>query len=270
MKGIRHEEYGGFGKGLPLVLNSGIKRTALNYSRESNWHEDLELELCDVGQGTVLQNGQSFEFKKDSIALINSDVIHYTGTEDYLEYTCLIISADFCRRVGIDLRKIKYEPLIKSDTVKALIKQLEKVYYGDNSALKTANIYKILLEILIELTQNYSAHSDLSETQNKHYEDVKGAIKYIRENFNKKITLEDISKMIFVNKYSLCREFKRITGQTVIEYTNNYRTLKAAELIADGANVAEAAGECGFDNLSFFTRTFKRYMGALPSQYKKK
>ena len=50
------------------------------------------------------------------------------------------------------------------------------------------------------------------------------------------------------------------------ESLNEYRCMKAAEYISDGKSVSKAASPCGFDNNSFFTKTFKRYIGALPSK----
>ena len=91
----------------------------------------------------------------------------------------------------------------------------------------------------------------------------------IRENYNKKITLDEISKAVLCDKYALCREFKRLTGQTIIENLNNYRCIKAMGFLNEGYTVAKTAELCGFDNLSFFTKTFKKHIGKLPSEYKK-
>lgn len=268
MEKVRHEEYGDF-SGLPIVFNVGIKRTDLNYSRESNWHQDLEIELCTAGQGTVWQNGRKYDFKRGEIAVIGSDIIHYTGTKQNIEYTCLIISADYCRRLGFNIERMEYTPIIKNDKISCLIKQLATIYFDDSLKFRIAKVNKTLLEILIELNENHSAQRVEYVSENKHYDDVKAVMKYIRENFSEKITLDNISKAVYIDKYAICREFKKVTGQTVIEYANNYRCIKAAEFISQGANVTRAAADCGFENLSFFTKTFKRYMGSLPSRYKK-
>lgn len=89
-------------------------------------------------------------------------------------------------------------------------------------------------------------------------------------NFDKKLSLDKISEAVFFDKYALCREFKKYTGQTIIENLNSYRIKNAKELLKDGYTVAEAAYASGFENISFFTKTFKRYAGYLPSHYKSK
>ena len=56
---------------------------------------------------------------------------------------------------------------------------------------------------------------------------------------------------------------------TVIEYVNILRCKEAKRLISEGQSVSEAAIASGFNNLSYFTRTYKKYVGELPSSNKK-
>lgn len=114
MLGTRYEEYSIHSK-LPFILHCDLERTPHNCSKEKNWHEDIEIELCTGGSGTVLLNGEKYKFEKNDIAVIGSDIIHYTSTENRLTYTCLIIRADFCRQMEIDCGKIQFTPLIKSE-----------------------------------------------------------------------------------------------------------------------------------------------------------
>ena len=100
----------------------------------------------------------------------------------------------------------------------------------------------------------------------KNFETVKSVITYIRENYNKKITLDEISKAVLCDKYALCREFKKYTGQTITEYLNYYRCVKAKELLEEGYSVTETADLCGFGNLSYFGETFKMHIGYSPSK----
>ena len=105
------------------------------------------------------------------------------------------------------------------------------------------------------------------DTKKSHFEVIKKAIKYIRENYDKKLLLDEIAQNVYMDKYTLSREFKKTTNQTVVQYINSYRCKKASEYIADGMAVSQAALMCGFTNMSFFTKTFKRYMGCMPSRY---
>lgn len=268
MIGTRYEEYEHLDSGLPFILHVNLERTPFTCSKEKNWHENLEIQLCTDGCGTVLLNGERYSFNKNEIVVVNSDVIHHTGTDQRLIYTCLIVSPAFCRQMGIDCGSLTFTPHIKSFELVGLLNELTKAY-GDNTlTCRTAKLNELLLRILIELTENHSVKKDTPEIQTKSFERVKAAVKYIRKNYSKKITLDGVAKAVFTDKYALCRDFKRLSGQTIIEYTNNYRCMQAAEYMLEGHTVTEAAEQCGFENLSFFTKTFKKHMGFLPSEYK--
>ena len=70
MLGTRHEEYKHFTDGLPFVLNANIIRTKLNLSAENNWHENLEIQICNEGSGTMLLDGQKITLKKEISSLL--------------------------------------------------------------------------------------------------------------------------------------------------------------------------------------------------------
>lgn len=99
---------------------------------------------------------------------------------------------------------------------------------------------------------------------------VKAAIRFIREHYAERLTLERIAANSLTDKYSLSRKFKELTGQTVVQFINGYRCERIKDLIRDGMPVSEAAVQCGFNNMSFFTKTFKKYTAKLPSEYKRK
>ena len=269
MLGIRYEEYSNISEDLPVVIFDGIERDLQNYSREQNWHENIEIQFCTQGRGTVILNGASYDFEKDDVAVVSTDVIHYTSGKSSLTYGAVIVSTEFCKEYGINYEKLKFTPVIKNKELATLIKKLTEEYFNKNTSLKKARITSVLLDIMVILCTQYSTEEGGSFSKEKAYEVVKKAVVYIRKNFADKITLDVLSKEILYDKYALCRAFKRFTGHTVIEYANHYRCMVAAEYLKDGVSVADTARRCGFENLSFFTRTFKKFYGTLPSKYKK-
>ena len=99
---------------------------------------------------------------------------------------------------------------------------------------------------------------------------MKDAISYIRTHYAEQISLESVARAGFVDKSVLARRFRRATGRTVVDYINAYRCREAQTLLLRGASVSDAAELCGFGNMSFFSKTFKKYIGKLPSSYKQK
>ena len=81
--------------------------------------------------------------------------------------------------------------------------------------------------------------------------------------------MDELSKVTYIDKYTLSKKFKEFTGITIVDYINNYRSKIALSMIQNGEQIGDAARLCGFNNISFFTKTFKKYTGNLPSYYKK-
>ena len=269
MLGIRYEEYSLSNNSLPFILNADIQKTPHNLSTEKNWHEDLEIQLCTNGQGSVLLNGKNYSFVKNNIAVIGPNAIHYTTTADSLTYTCLIISPSFFKSMGINTYDFRFQTVIMDTELEKMLLRLTEIYKSD-SKLKTAKLNQALLNIVITLIESYSTESDSEVVEDQSFLKIKAVIKYIRRNYNKKITLAELAQHSCTDKYALCRIFKKTTGLTITNYINRYRCQIAADLISQGQLIGEAALSCGFENLSFFTKTFKKYIGVLPSVYKVK
>ena len=261
----RHEEYPSASGEAPFVLKTDIERTPHKVSAEQNWHDELEIELCTEGEGEVLLDGKSYPFSAGDVIIVNSGVLHHTGSSARVIYTCLIPRLDLCRTVGLDPTRLCFEPLVRDGELAELITSLAQAEADGSTLLFRC---ELLLRILLHIQRKYTLPDEKRVETRPHMQSVREAIALIRRDFSKKITLDAIAKSVYIDKYTLCREFKRATGQTVIEYVNSYRIQNAAQLISGGYTVSEAARACGFENMSFFTRTFKKYMGCLPSDYR--
>lgn len=260
----RREEYAALGGNEPFFLHADIERGANKISNEQNWHDEIEIELCTEGEGEVLLDGKRYPFECGDVILINSNVMHHTGSSSRLVYTCLIPQAELCRAVGFDPMQVKLEPRVSDPELSKLIRNLTSL---ENAS--TLERCSLLLQILLRIQKEHSSPRDVSKRIDQKLNSVRSAIAMIHDRYGEHLSLDLIAKSIYVDKYSLCREFKKATGQTVTEYINSYRVQMAANLISQGNTVAEAARACGFENMSFFTRTFKKYMGSLPSSFKR-
>ncbi len=94
-------------------------------------------------------------------------------------------------------------------------------------------------------------------------------LKYISENYQKKLYLSEISSQFNMSTTAFCNYFKRKTGKTLINYINELRVSKAGRLINNSEkSITEIAFECGFNNLSNFNRIFKSITGKTPKEYR--
>jgi AraC-like DNA-binding protein len=92
---------------------------------------------------------------------------------------------------------------------------------------------------------------------------------YIRENFNKKIMLEDAAAMVNMSVVSFGRLIKQRTGKSFIDFVNEIRLGYATRLLIEtNKSISEICYECGFNNISNFNRTFKKKQGKTPSEFR--
>jgi AraC-like DNA-binding protein len=101
-------------------------------------------------------------------------------------------------------------------------------------------------------------------------EQIKNALRRIRDDYQKELTLGDLAGEAGLTPQYFCRVFRQITGRTPIDYLNYYRVECAAELLcSSNDSVMETALSCGFCDLTYFTRLFRRHKGMTPGQYRK-
>lgn len=94
------------------------------------------------------------------------------------------------------------------------------------------------------------------------------AIEYIQNHFCQDLTLEEVAARADMNPAYFSSCFKKYTGSSFIHYTMELRVRRAKELLKEGKKVSEIAGLLGFNDTRYFTRTFKKYAGVTPSEYK--
>lgn len=108
-----------------------------------------------------------------------------------------------------------------------------------------------------------------SDTSNAH-KYVKIAIRYIRENYQRDISIEEIATYLSLDRKYFSKVFKRETESSPMEYLIQYRIGKACELLQSSTlSVAEIAAAVGYTSQFSFSRVFKKHMNVAPSSYKK-
>lgn len=89
---------------------------------------------------------------------------------------------------------------------------------------------------------------------------------YVSCNYNRPITLDEISGYVGMNRSAFCVFFRKHTGQTFVDYLNAYRIDKACCLLQEGNySITEVCYSTGFNDLAYFSRAFRRYKGVSPS-----
>jgi len=113
-------------------------------------------------------------------------------------------------------------------------------------------------------SENYKQIFD--ERGNKKMTDV---YSYIRENYNKQITLDRVSRIAKMSPFAFSRYFKKNCGAGFIEYLNRVRMNKACHLLRETEyQIHDIAANCGFLSISNFNKQFRKTEGLSPRDYR--
>ncbi len=268
MDNYRYEDYSQIKEQIPCIVNHDIIRTKNELSYTANWHHNLEIQLCCEGNGFVTLDGKQSEISAGDIIVVNYDTIHFTGTDGHLKYHCIIIDNDFCLKSGINCSDIRFESIFRDQALSDTVSDIVSAFKNADDICYKAKLQYLVLKILILLRTHHTKNIS-AQKHNKYFKGVKDAISYIQNNYDKKITLSALAKETYIDKYTLSKKFKEYTGITVVEYINSYRCNTAMKMIQNGEQICTAAKKCGFNNVSFFTKTFKKHTGHLPLEYKR-
>lgn len=98
---------------------------------------------------------------------------------------------------------------------------------------------------------------------------IKIVFDYMHKNFRKEISLEGLALLVNMHEASLSRFIKKKTGKTFIDCLNEIRIGQASRLIIDTTqSISEIAYSCGFNNISYFNRVFKKQKSCTPKEFR--
>jgi AraC-like DNA-binding protein len=103
----------------------------------------------------------------------------------------------------------------------------------------------------------------------RHLGKVSKLFRYIHDNYQRQITLEDMAGVAGMTPKYFCRFFRELTGKRPMEYLNAFRVESAAGMLMSGSHsVGDIAASCGFRDPCYFAKLFKRYRGQSPSEFR--
>ncbi len=122
----------------------------------------------------------------------------------------------------------------------------------------------LLRQLFICISQN-------NKMQSKNYAislKIDSVIEYMRQNIDRKVTLEELSQSVGLSRFYLSKTFKDATGYPIIMYFNKMKIDRAKELLIEGnKKIKEVADELGYTNEFYFSRIFKKIEGLSPSEF---
>lgn len=122
--------------------------------------------------------------------------------------------------------------------------------------------YQLIMELI-----NIFYQEEIDKSKDSKIESCKN---YIDKNYNKDITLDDISLEVRLSKYHLTRKFQEQIGISIGNYITKIRLKKAMELLllANDIKIEEIAREVGFSCGNYFSKVFKKNIGVSPGEFR--
>jgi YesN/AraC family two-component response regulator len=103
----------------------------------------------------------------------------------------------------------------------------------------------------------------------KHADVIYKALDYIRNNYMRKISLEDVASYVYLSPSYFSKIFKDETGTNFVTFLNDYRVRVSKRLLMDDSiELVELASLVGYEDQSYFSKSFKKLTGVTPGKYR--
>ncbi len=264
-------------------------RIPINFtSYPMHWHDEIEVIIVKEGKYAVNIDLKQYEVEAGSIMIFRPGVLHnFKQIEDcnMTSFTMLFhprllesYVPDSCSVNYITpflKGKYRYNPIIKPgdrgyDKVKDVIERMmitydeKREFYEFLIKSEIFELFYYLYSYVFKLDDSvYASKVDVSQN-------IKLIIEFIHENFSKPITVVELADILKFSEAHFMRYFKKHVGVTCIEYINDYRINRAANLLAGtGKSVSDISEQVGIYNVSYFNRLFKKAYGISPVEYRK-
>ena len=254
-----------------------------------HWHEELELIYIENGTAIVAIESENYVVEAGNGFFVNSGILHSVWSQD--KCVCDIRSIVFhSKLIGGDINSIfftKYiNPIINNPNFKGQLFNLNTPWQKEslNILKETLNLCRninngyewkvrnLLSDFTYSVFNNISLTNDnISDKNIRDNTRIKLMLQFINDNFSENITIKQIADSASVSESEALRCFHRAIHTTPIQYLKSYRLKKAAELLtASSLKIIDIGIMCGFQDMSYFSKSFAKIYGITPSKYREK
>lgn len=265
-----------------------------------HWHEETEILYFKKGTFQVEINMEKYTISEECFCFIGSGELHYIYSPGGFQEQAIVFSPGMlCFADSDSVQQSYIQPLCSSELAMprfiprghSCFSIIASLYSGiidcfwkeaaDDSLCSCRQrictslpgqlqIKANLLSILAALADQGLLTTD-SPGPDPRVEVIKKSLSYMKEHYTEKVYIADLARQSSMNEQYYCRFFKKMIGKPPIEYLNELRIKQTLRLLRDtNESVMNISLECGFNNLGNYMRTFKKYMGCTPLQYRKR
>lgn len=251
------------------------------YNMPYHWHTECEIIRILEGEFILFIDENKIVAQKNDIIFIHDGIFH-GGLPKNCIYECIVFDMKLllkdnhaCTKQIFDI--INHKKVI-APKLPSNIKDLNTCCTSLFESMRLKNtgyefitqgaLYYLIGTIL--KNQLYIKNDNHTKKTKERFLQFKNVITLIENEYQNPLTLEDLSKASGMSPKYFCRFFHEMSNKTPIEYLNYYRIEIACEqLLATELSITEIALNCGFNDVSYFIKTFKKYKGLTPKKYLK-
>ncbi|MBQ8577622.1 MAG: helix-turn-helix transcriptional regulator [Clostridia bacterium] len=261
-----------------------IDHTHPKYEMAYHWHAEHEIIRITRGVLDLNLNNRAVRAEAGDLIYVNSEVVHGAAPHD-CAYECIVFSPHFFSMPGCDFFDgLTANTLFVEETYPHTVPENAELWDILSCAFDALNagepgyryevvgsIYRAFGWILSHA--RYSTMLDMrfgSARDEKNVRKLKNVLSFIRGAFDRPITLEEMADAAGVSPQYFCAFFKTMTGKSPFAYVNSYRIERACrKLLGTDLSVTDIAYSCGFNDLSYFIKTFKTEKGMTPRMFRR-
>ncbi|UBZ06427.1 helix-turn-helix domain-containing protein [Salegentibacter mishustinae] len=247
-----------------------------------HYHPEIELVYVNGGSGKRQIGSHISYYQHGDLILIGSNLPHCGFTDsltDNDKETVIQFSPDFLGKNFWELPEMRNIKVLLERAKKGIVFQGEdKIMIGEKiEALSSLTNYKRLLGLLdvLNMLENakdftlLNAEGFVLDTELEDNNRINVIFNFVKNEFKRNITLEEIANLVSLTVPAFCRYFKKTTGKTFVQFVNEYRLVHAAKLLHQKQiSITDVCFESGYNNFSHFNKQFKKFTGKSPSVYR--
>jgi len=251
---------------------------------EKAFHEALEIKYFYEGRSMIMIENDVIIAEPGWITVVNPYEIHTNVKSDayHGKYFLLMVDLDFFNEPApsrIDLRTLliaqgqKFNRCIKDNKrLQAIIMRVAEELREQKEHYRLI-VYSLMSEFFALLLREELSQTLAGQKQNgrmKRPDVISPALSKILKDYRQHISVEELASLCNISKYHFCRIFKREMGVTAVQYITNYRISLAEKKLKDtNQSITEIAYACGFEDVSYFYRCYKKIKGTSPKCLRK-
>lgn len=244
-----------------------------------HWHQDLELDYMMDGATLMKIGSRAIDVESGQLLLINSGEIHssyHSASGEERESYTILYDLSFIRRYCPQADKIRFIETFSEEQSRCIREILDDmVRLEQEKEKKGINLYRLKItiygmQIFTYLAEHCVAEFPVSSHPNgRKFENVNCAINYLREHYDRSVTLRETAENCGLDEAYLSRSFHELTGERFHDFLQIMRLDHAYRMLLGhpSCTITEAAFQSGFPNLKSFISIFRHYYGETPGKY---